>query len=345
MTEFNPMEKRRVGRANKLLSTLGSNMAESVGVRAPVDPLHREPESHGGPFDGFMRLEGAGLVPIGNITPDPNNPRTEWDEEDLARLAESVKQKGLIQPIRTRWDETTGKHVITVGERRYRASLLAGLSHLPCICTTTAPTEAEILAESLQENLLRSNLSALDQARAYRRYLDLTGETAARLAEILCVHPSTISRALALTELPAEVQARVSTGEISPTAGAEIAKLRNPEVAKKVAAKAAETKAPVAEVEKQVRQRQGVTSKASQQQQPFTQFKVRRGCRVVIHGHLTGEQIVEVLEAATGMGGPHWRTMNGMSNIMMMNGRGRGSNTHEQPSQNPTGQPRQKPTA
>jgi ParB family transcriptional regulator, chromosome partitioning protein len=296
-----------MGRINKLLRDLGDNMSESVGARAPVDPVHHEPESptvsgsrSGGPYDGFMRLEGAGLVPIGHVTPDPNNPRTEWDEEDLARLADSIRQRGLIQPIRTRWDETLGKHVVTVGERRYRAALLAGLTHVPCICTTTSPTEAEILVEGLQENLLRSDLGPLDQARAYQRYLDLTGETAAKLAEILCVHPSTVSRALALTQLPAEVQAAVSTGEISPTAGAEIARIKNPEVAKKVARKAAETKAPVTEVEKQVRQKRGVPAKATPTQ-PFIQYKISRGTRVVIHGRLDGRQVLAALEAAVEM--------------------------------------------
>lgn len=285
-----------MSRADKLLSDLGDNMAESVGARAPVDPVHHEPATHGGPYDGFRRLEGAGMVPIDNVIPDPNNPRTEWDEADLDQLAESIKQRGVLQPIRVRWDETAGKHVITVGERRYRASLRAGLTHLPCICTTTPPTEADVLLESLQENLLRSDLSALDEAKAYQKYMRLADCTAKDLAAALHVSQSKVSRALALLDLPSEVQEQVEVGAITPTAGAEIAKIRNPVVQRAVASKAAATKAPAAEVAKDVRRRQGVPVKATSTK-PCT-FRLGRGVQVIVRGRLSGEEIIEALEAA-----------------------------------------------
>ena len=245
-------------------------------------------------------MKGAGQLPIDDIIADPNNPRTEWDEEDLERLAESIKQRGILQPIRTRWDETLGKHVITVGERRYRAALKAGLTSVPVICRTETITEAEILAESLQENELRSSLSAIDEARAFQKYMQLTGCNAKSLAELICVSPPTISRALSLLTLPAEVQDAVTEEMLSPKAAQAIAKIRNPTVQKNVATKAAETKATAGEVEKQVRQRQGTPAKASQQQS-FTQFKISRGTRVVIHGRLTGREVLAALEAATEM--------------------------------------------
>jgi ParB family chromosome partitioning protein len=288
-----------MSRADKLLNDLGNNMAESVGARAPVDPVHQDPESHGGPYDGFRRLEGAGLVPLDNVIPDPNNPRTEWDEEDLARLAESIRRRGVLQPIRTRWDAELGKHVITVGERRYRGAVRAGLTHIPCLCTTTAPTASDILLESLQENLLRSDLSALDEANAYRKFMTLSDCTAKDLAAALHVSQSKVSRALALLDLPSEVQEQVATGEISPTAGAEIAKIRNPVVQRKVASKAAASRAPAAEVAKTVRQRQGAPVKATGAK-PLA-FKVARGVVVTVRGRLDGRGVVEALRAATRM--------------------------------------------
>ena len=85
------------------------------------------------------------------------------------------------------------------------------------------------------------------------KYLSLTGAKAKDLANLLHVSQPTISRALALLQLPAEVQEQVSEGTISPTAGATIARIKNPTVARKMASKAAATRAPVAEIEKDVR--------------------------------------------------------------------------------------------
>ena len=130
------------------------------------------------------------------------------------------------------------------------------------------------------------------------KYLSLTGAKAKDLANLLHVSQPTISRALALLQLPAEVQEQVSEGTISPTAGAEIARIKNPTVARKVAIKAAESRAPVAEVQRAVRQRQGVPAKPT----PFTQFKLERGCRVVVHGKLPGEQIIDGTRAGAGTG-------------------------------------------
>ena len=293
-----------MGKAETIVKDLGDNLAEAVGVRDGTDAGLPVP----GPLDNLTRLKGAGQLPIDDVLPDPNNPRTEWDEVDLALLADSIRQRGILQPIRTRWDETLGKHVITVGERRFRAAQLAGLTQIPVICSTEAITEVDILTESIQENLLRSSLSAIDEARAYQRYMQLTGCTAKSLAALICVSQASISKALSLLNLPAEVQDAVSEGKISPKTGQVISRIKNPEVAKRVAAKAAETKAHAKEVEQTVRQRRGVQAKATLQQ-PFTQFKVRRGCRIVIHGKLTGREIVDALEAATLMAKAALRTI------------------------------------
>ena len=130
--------------------------------------------------------------------------------------------------------------------------------------------------------------------------MQLTGCTAKSLAGLICVSQASISKALSLLSLPTEVQSQVASGDLSPKAGQAIAKIKNPEVAKKVARKAAETKAPVTEVEKDVRQRQGTPAKATQAQ-PFVQFKIARGTRVVIHGRLTGREVLAALEAAVEM--------------------------------------------
>jgi ParB family transcriptional regulator, chromosome partitioning protein len=284
-----------MGKAETLAQAHKEQMLEDTGVR----PGPEADVGTRGQYEGFTRLAGAGMMDIENLIPDPDQIRTEFDPDELGRLAESIKHHGILAPLRVRWDPGLGKHYIVVGERRYQAALKAGLTRVPVIIVEGEVSPKDVLESQIAENCIRSDISPIDQANAFQKYMSLTGCTAKDLAGYLHVSQPTVGRALALLQLPVEVQAAVSTGEISPTAGAEIAKIKNPEVAKRVARKAAETKAPVAEVEKQVRQKRGTPAKV--QAQPFTQFKVRRGCRIVIHGKLTGREIVEALEAATGM--------------------------------------------
>jgi ParB family chromosome partitioning protein len=284
-----------MGKADDLKRSHGIIMAESAARR--VDPMTTT-DVHTGPGAGITRLAGACTLLLENIIPDPTQPRTEFDQDELDRLAESIKQHGILAPLRVRLDPGQGKYCIIVGERRFRAAAqIEGLDRVPCIIVEGEPTERDILESQIAENVIRLDLNPIDQSRAYQRYMQLTGCTAKELSQLLHVSPPTISRALSLLSLPEEVQDAVSEGKISPKAGQVIAKIRNPEVAKKVAAKAAETKARAAEVEKEVRSRRGVQAKATLQQ-PFTQFKVRRGCRVVIHGRLTGREVLAALEAA-----------------------------------------------
>ena len=125
--------------------------------------------------------------------------------------------------------------------------------------------------------------------------MTLTGCTGKDLANLLHISPASVSRALSLLELDPGVQEQVASGEISPRAGAAIARIRNPKAQQDVAQCAVVTKAPTVEVEQQVRrQRQGTSAKP----QPFVQFKIARGVRVVIHGRLDGARVVAALEAA-----------------------------------------------
>jgi len=299
-----------MGKADDLKKSHGVIMAESAARR--VDPMATTDapadasagassgvqSPHTGPGAGITRLAGACTILLENLVPDSTQPRTEFDQAELDRLAESIKVHGILAPLRVRFDPATGKYCIIVGERRFRAaSQIEGLDRVPCIIVEGEPTERDILESQITENLLRSDLAPIEQARAYQRYMSLTNCTGKDLAAMLHVSPPTVSRALSLLTLPAEVQAAVAEEKISPKAGQTIAKIKNPEVAKKVARKAAETKAPVAEVEKQVRQRRGTPAKATQAQ-PFVQYKISRGTRVVIHGRLTGREVLAALEAA-----------------------------------------------
>ena len=182
--------------------------------------------------------------------------------------------------------------------RRYRAaSLVAGLDRVPCIIVEGEPTEKDILESQITENLLRTDLAPIEQARAYQRYMSLTGCSGKELANLLHISPATVSRALSLLELPGEVQDAVAEGKISPRAGQAIAKIRNPAVAKTVATKAVKEGLPAEAVGRTVRSRRGTASKANRAR-PLTQFKISRGVAVTVRGRLDGRGVVEALEQA-----------------------------------------------
>jgi ParB family chromosome partitioning protein len=288
-----------VGKTDELIGDIGDQIAESVGVRegAPADV----PAGPGapGPYTGFGRLQGAGSLPTDALAPDPGQPRKEFDRAELDLLAESIRKRGLLQPIRVRWDRAAGGHVIEIGERRWRAAKLAGLDRVSVILVEAAPSEAEILADQLLENLSRIGLSTIEQSHAFRRYMDLTGATGKELAGLLHVAPSTVSRALSLLDLDPEQQAQVAAGAISPTAGAELARIKNPEVRRKVADRVTREALPADSVAKTVRQKRGPAAAAKRQ--PDNQvIRLRRGLRVTVHStrKLSAEDVVAVLEEA-----------------------------------------------
>src|SRR4051794_10417261 len=220
-----------MSKSEQILRQMGGNLAESIGVRngtpGQILPRPAEVVSIASPKDGFTRNRSAGEMLLDNIVPDPTQPRKEFDPSAIERLAESLKAKGLLQPLRVRWNPELGKHVILVGERRYRAALLAGLTSVPCIFVETELTAAEILEEQLVENLLREDLNAIEQAQSFERYMELVGCHAKDLAQILKIAPSTVTRALSLLRLPEPIQEQVAAGEIPARAGFEIVKLKD----------------------------------------------------------------------------------------------------------------------
>jgi ParB family chromosome partitioning protein len=272
---------------------MGADLGDSIGVREEQGSDQATPHDK---FEGFARHKGTGLLQVSRIAVE-DQIRTEDDPEADAQLVESVRQVGLLQPLRVRWREADGKWVVLIGHRRFRAAVAAGLETVPVICVDTDPTPADVVREQIFENKHRTSISPLDEARAYQKYMALTGCTGKDLAKQIHVSQPTVSRVLSLLDLPVEVQAAVEVGDISPTAASEIARVQNPEVAKQVAAKAVQTKAPVAEVARTVRSRQGVRVKATTAK-PLS-FKLGRGVKVVVYGRLSGEEVVAALVAAT----------------------------------------------
>ncbi|MBV8268035.1 MAG: ParB/RepB/Spo0J family partition protein [Planctomycetaceae bacterium] len=215
--------------------------AASLGARPIAYPPGMDPaQAIGRPahLEGVRGDRSAAWIAVDRIQRDPDQPREEFDEEALARLAESLKTRGQLMPIRVRWDAGRGTYVILAGERRWRAARMAGLAELQCVIHDEEMTADERLAMQLVENALRDDLRPVEQARAYKRLMEAKGWTMTELAIELRVHQTSVSRALALLELPCTVQEQVEQGVLAPSAAAEIAKLPNPEQQRVVAEEA-----------------------------------------------------------------------------------------------------------
>jgi len=167
------------------------------------------------------------LIALDKIAPSPLNPRKRFDEESLAELAESIRLQGLLEPIIVRRPakshdlsslmDTVACYEIICGERRLRAAKLAGLDPIPAI-VRTGVDDRQAIELALIENLCRKDIDAIEEANAYKALQDMGWKQIDIAAKIGRAQP-TIANAIRLLDLPDEVQAMVSKGEISQTHG------------------------------------------------------------------------------------------------------------------------------
>lgn len=148
---------------------------------------------------------------IKNITPNPRQPRAVFDEDALNELVHSIKEIGLLQPIVVR--RVANGFELVAGERRWRASQIAGLTHIPAIIRETA--DDALLRDALLENLHRAQLNALEEAAAYQQLLDDFSCTQEELASRIGRSRPQVSNTLRLLRLPPNVQRRVAAGVLS----------------------------------------------------------------------------------------------------------------------------------
>ena len=153
-----------------------------------------------------VNTSGSSLIneiPIEFIRPNPNQPRTEFDEEALAELAESIKENGIISPITVRKIDEENYQIIA-GERRYRASKQVGLEKIPAYIRTVDDEQMHIMA--LIENIQRADLNPIEVALGYRRAMQDFGLNQVKLSEKLGKQRTQITNYLRLLNLPAEIQ-------------------------------------------------------------------------------------------------------------------------------------------
>lgn len=250
-----------MGKFESMMTGAGANIAESMGgtrlqggmSSAPTPtPSFAEVPAR---LQGVAKMKGAVEIPVEKIHRDPNQPREEFEEEGLKRLAESLRTKGQLQPIRVRWDEGQGGYLIVCGERRWRAARMAGLATLSAVVIEGEIDAGELLAVQLIENCLREDLRPIEQARAYRALMESKGWSIRQLAAELALDHSGVAKALTLLELPPVVQAEVDQGNLLPTTAYELTKIPDSVEQEELARRAVVEKLTGAKVKEEIRAR------------------------------------------------------------------------------------------
>lgn len=168
------------------------------------------------------------MVPVEKIVPNPDQPRRDFQPEALQDLADSLRQKGVIQPLIVRAIPNSDRYEIVAGERRWRASQIAKLHELPVIVRDF--DDAEVLEIAIIENIQRADLNAIEEALAYRQLMERFGHTQEKIAEALSRSRSHIANLLRLLALPQDVQGLVKNGTMSAGHARALITTSNPSV-------------------------------------------------------------------------------------------------------------------
>ena len=287
--------------ARMTLDQMQENLEESIGVRNDVadpprlGPMPRARDVGRRPHTGF------GTVAIEQVIPDPSQPRDVIPDEALERLAQSIREKGQLCPIRVRWHDEDNKWIIVAGERRWQATKRAGLSTIDCYFHEEDLTHSQVLEQQLIENLLREDLRPMEEARAFCRLMEMNGWNGKQLAAALHIAPAKVSRSLALLKLPPDVQEQVASGRLSSRSAYELSKVTDKDACRQLASKAVDDKWTHSQAAKAVRSRSGKRRRRVSPQLKQT-FMTEAGWKIVAsHAgkttyHDLKEALVEVME-------------------------------------------------
>ena len=160
-----------------------------------------------------QNVPSATELPIDAIEPNPFQPRASMDPEKLQLLADSIRQHGIIQPLVVKASTHPDRYILIAGERRWRASIQAGLTVVPAVVKDAAPQA--MLEMALVENVVRADLSPLEEAQAYRQLIDEFKLTQANVAERVGRSRVSVTNTLRLLAAPEQIQQALSAGRIS----------------------------------------------------------------------------------------------------------------------------------
>ncbi|HEY0334882.1 MAG TPA: ParB/RepB/Spo0J family partition protein [Stenotrophomonas sp.] len=233
----NPAKKRGLGRGLEAL--LGPKAAAALPTQMLADPA-------GEPQSGEILRH----LPVGQLQPGKYQPRREMDEAKLAELSESIKAQGVIQPIVVR-ELSAGRFEIVAGERRWRASQLAGLAEIPVVVRDL--DDRTVIAMALIENIQREDLNPLEEAQALQRLIDEFSLTHAEAAEAVGRSRASVSNLLRLLELPVAIRVLLESRRLEMGHARALLTLA-PELASRLAQEAADQGWSVREVEHRAQQ-------------------------------------------------------------------------------------------
>lgn len=241
-------------------------------------------------------------IPIGEISPNPKQPRAVFDEETLEELVHSIREFGLLQPVVVRPTQEAGFELI-MGERRWRAAAKAGLATIPAIVRDTK--DDNLLRDALLENIHRVQLNPLEEAHAYQQLLEEFGVTQNELADRIGRSRPQVTNMIRLLRLPVSVQKRVAAGTLSAGHARAILSLEDSEamdhIADRVIAEGLSVRATEEAVtlyKREGKPAQPVQKKPTVQPQYFTQSAERLSDRfdtkvTVTMGKRKGKMVVE----------------------------------------------------
>ncbi len=196
-------QQRKIGLGKGLGALV--NDSEEVKKDTPGNPVGDSPAPQ-------TWKSGVGTIPISKIKTNPYQPRTDFDEEALKELSESIMLQGLIQPITVRSNGDSTYQLIS-GERRFRASKMAGLTEIPAYVRTA--NDQQMLEMALIENIQRENLNAIEVALSFQRMIDECGLKQEQLGERVSKNRTTVTNYLRLLKLPPVIQAAIRDGQLS----------------------------------------------------------------------------------------------------------------------------------
>jgi len=200
----------------------------SVGVGSQPIPDSVEPADWPPEPDRLAPVPGARFaeIPVGEISPNPRQPRQAFDEEAMEELKISIREVGFLQPIVVREAGDVGFEIV-MGERRWRAAQQLGLESIPAIVRDTR--DDAMLLDALLENIHRANLNPLEEAAAYQQLLEEFGATHEELGRRIGRSRPQISNTIRLLNLPSGVQRRVAAGVLSAGHARALLSLEEPE--------------------------------------------------------------------------------------------------------------------
>jgi ParB family chromosome partitioning protein len=227
------------------MATKRTGLGRGIGALIPTDDGAERPVdvffgAEGGD-EPLVAVPGARLLELSpdDIVPNPVQPRTEFREDELNELVVSVREFGVLQPIvvRPRAGAAPGEpaYELIMGERRLRATKLAGRDSIPAVVKNTA--DEEMLRDALLENLHRANLNPLEEASAYQQLLSDFGITQEQLADRIGRSRPQITNTLRLLRLPESVQRRVAAGVLSAGHARAILSTGSPDAMERLAVK------------------------------------------------------------------------------------------------------------